>query len=223
MKKSHFALLGAILTLFSCSKSGDTIVTADAYMSLTANSTWNYRTTDNVASTTNNYTTTSTNRDSVINGNSYHVFTNSSTGGSEYYRIAGNGYYTYRVLTLGTISQALEALYLKDNVAVGSTWNQTVNLTVPGIPLPVPVTTTYTIAATGGTRTVNGTAYSNVIQVTTAITSSLIPAANLTTNIQSYYAPRVGLIENTNVVNLNYMGVVQNSDTKTILLSADIK
>lgn len=222
MKKSYLALFGLILTFISCSKGSDTVVTADAYMSLTANSSWQYRVTDNVTSTNTNYTTTSTNRDSVINGKNYHVFTNSSTGANEYYLISGNDYYTYRLLSLGGVSTPIEALYLKDGSPAGTVWAQTQNLTLPGVPFPVPVTSTYTITEKGINRTVNGTAYTNVIHITTAISSSLI-TSGLTTDIHSYYAPKVGMIENTNKVNLNFMGFVQNTDTKTILLSADIK
>ncbi|HMD01285.1 MAG TPA: hypothetical protein VKH37_14090 [Ferruginibacter sp.] len=223
MRKPYFPLFAIFLSLFACKKSDDTTTpAAEKYMSLTSGSTWNMKVVDNNLATTTNYTLTSTNRDSTINGKSYHVLTNSSTGINEYYLISGSDYYTFRNLTLATTTTQIEAIYLKDNLSAGGTWSQNYSITVPGFPLAVPVTLSYTIAEKGISRTVNGTAYSNVIHVTTAISSSLIPSANLTSDIHSYYAPKYGLIENTNKVNLNYMGITQNSDTKTTIVSATI-
>ena len=224
MRNRYLAFFTLLLAISACKKSDTTvIVVADKYMSITANSTWQMRVVDNVAVTTTNYTVTSTNRDSTVGSKAYHVFTNSNTGVNEYYFISGNDYYTFRTLGLTLGSATIETIYLKDASSVGTTWTQTQNLTVPGIPFPVPVTLTYKIEEKGISRTVNGVAYSNVIRVSLALSSSLVPPASLTTDIQSYYAPKFGLIENTNKVNLNYMGFVQNTDTKTILLSADIK
>jgi len=224
MRNTYLAVFTLLLALSACNKSSDTtVVVADKFMSMTANSTWQMRVVDNNAPSTTNYTVTSTNRDSTIFGKAYHVFTNSNTGVNEYYFISGNDYYTFRTLGLALGGAQVETIYLKDNSSVGTVWTQTINLTVPGIPFPVPVTLTYTLAEKGVSRTVNGIAYSNVIHVSLALSSTLVPAASLTTDIQSYYAPKYGLIENTNKVNLNYMGFVQNTDTKTILLSADIK
>jgi len=224
MRNRYLAFFTLLLAISACKKSDTTVVVvADKYMSITANSTWQMRVVDNVAVTTTNYTVTSTNRDSTVGSKAYHVFTNSNTGVNEYYFISGNDYYTFRTLGLTLGSATIETIYLKDASSVGTTWTQTQNLTVPGIPFPVPVTLTYKVEEKGISRTVNGVAYSNVIRVSLALSSSLVPPASLTTDIQSYYAPKFGLIENTNKVNLNYMGFVQNTDTKTILLSADIK
>ena len=224
MRTTYLAILTFLLGFCSCKKgSDDSTPATDKYMSITSASTWQLRLVDNMASTSTNYTVTSTNRDSSIAGKAYHVFTNSNSGINEYYFISGTDYYTFRTLGLTVGNAQVETVYLKDNASAGTVWNQTINLTVPGIPIPVPVTFTYTLAEKGISRTVNNIAYTNVIHVTTAISSSLIPAANLTTDIQSYYAPKFGLIENTNKINLNYMGLAQTTDTKTILLSADIK
>ena len=224
MKNRKLALLILLTVLFACKKSSDSSTTvAEKYISVTSGSTWQMRLVDNTTAATTNYTVTSTNRDSTINGKAYHVFTNSNTGINEYNFISGNDYYTFRTLGLTLGSAQVETIYLKDNSSAGTTWAQTINLTVPGIPFPVPITITYTIAEKGVSRTVNGIAYTNVIHVTMAISSSLVPSSGLTTDIQSYYAPKFGLIENTNKVNLNFSGFVQSTDTKTILLSADIK
>ena len=223
MRNKYLAFFTALLALGACKKSDSVVVVADKYMSLTANSTWQMRVTDNIAVTTTPYTITSTNRDSTIGSKAYHVFTNSSTGVNEYFFISGNDYYTFRTLGLALGGAQVETVYLKDASSAGATWTQSINLTVPGIPFPVPVTLSYKIEEKGISRTVNGVAYSNVIRVSLGLSSSLVPAASFTTDIQSYYAPKYGLIENTNKVNLNFSGFVQNTDTKTILLSADIK
>lgn len=224
MRNRYLAIFSLLTVVFACKKSSDgTVAVADKYISLTAASTWQLRVVDNIAATTTNYTVTSTNRDSTISGKAYHVFTNSNTGVNEYNFISGNDYYTFRTLGLALGNAQVETIYLKDNSSVGTVWTQTINLTVPGIPFPVPVTLTYSLAEKGISRTVNGATYTNVIHVSLALSSSLVPAASLTTDIQSYYAPKFGLIENTNKVNLNFSGFVQNTDAKTILLSADIK
>lgn len=225
MQKIYFVVLAVLLASTSCKKSSttDTPADADKYMSITAGSSWQYRTVNNTTSATTNYSLTSTNRDSSINGKNYHVFTNSNGGNSEYYLVSGNDYYTFRSLGVAVGNTSFENLYLKDNSAAGASWSQSISLTVPGVPIPVPITLTYTIVDKGSSRTVNGISYSDVIHVKTSITSSLIPAANLTTDIHNYYARKVGMIENTNILNLNFSGIVQNTDTKTILLSSDIK
>jgi hypothetical protein len=225
MKKTTFTFLALLLITGACKKSDTTTSPAPVllkYMSLTAGSTWNYNQADNLASTSVNYTLSSTTRDTTINGNSYHIFINSNGGNSEYYFISGNNYYTFRTLGVALGGTAFENLYLKDNLSAGGNWAQTLSLTIPGVPVPVPVTVTYTIQETGISRTVNSIAYSDVIHVKTAISSSLVPSANLVTNIDSYYARKYGLIENTTIFSLNFMGIVQNTNTKTILLSANI-
>lgn len=224
MKNTYLALFTLLITVCSCKKSSDTNAAGDdKFMSLTPASSWQLRLVNNTTITTTNYTVTSTSRDSTINGKAYHVFTNSNTGGNEYYNITASDYYTFRTLGLALGSQQVETIYLKDNAPMGTVWSQSINVTVPGVPIPVPVTLTYTLTEKGISRTVNGIAYTNVIHISMGISSSLVPSASLTSDIQSYYAPKVGLIENTNKVHLNYMGLVQNTDTKTILLSADIK
>src|SRR6478672_6856963 len=110
MKKIVFAgILLSILSV-SCSKSDSNPAnpTTTAYMSTAAGNTWTYERVDNstTPSTTTTYTVTSTTRDTAITGRNYHVYSNSSSGGSEYYYINGNDYYTFQPLpaTLGGTS-----------------------------------------------------------------------------------------------------------------------
>ena len=221
MKKITFYCLSACLLVLSCGKDDDPDpVTGEKYMKLTAGSAWNYEVINNITPSTTLYTLTSTNRDSTVNGKSYHVFTNSSTGGSEYYNISGSDYYTYQSLPAALGGTKVENLYLKDNVGVGTSWAQTYNVTVSGIPLVV--TATNSIAGKGLTKVVNGITYTDVIDVLTTLSVNLIPATGLTTNIHYYYAPRFGMIQNDIQINLNFMGVVNNSNTTTRLKTATI-
>ncbi|HSN10317.1 MAG TPA: hypothetical protein VLS85_14855, partial [Hanamia sp.] len=145
-----------------------------------------------------------------------------SYGGSEYLGITGHDYYQYDSIPVsGGIN--IERLYLKDDASVGTTWSQDFSLTIPGVPLPVPLKINNKIVEKGITRTENGTSYSNVIHVSTTLSSSLIPSSAFSSNIDSYYAPKYGLIENTSVIQLNYMGLVENVNVETQLMSSNLK
>ena len=226
MKRKQFFAVLIILSLhISCKKSSNESSGPPApvpYMSITTSSTWQYKLDDNIGATSVNYLITATDRDTIVGSRTYKVFSNSSTAGSEYYHISSGNYYNYRNLGASLGNNKLEILYLKDNLNAGAKWEETFNLTIPGLPLPVSVKLDNTIAEKGITRTVNGITYKDVIHVTTYLSSSAIPSSNLTSDIQNYYAPKVGAIETTYKLNLNYL-VIRNIDTKTILLSADIK
>jgi hypothetical protein len=227
MKKQFLPFLGALILSIGCKKSssgGDAPPAAPSpYMSKTANSTWQYEQVNNATSITTNYTLTSTTRDSTINGKPYHVYTNSSTGGSEYYNITGSDYFQYRDLPAALGSAKVDALYLKDNLAVGGSWSQPVNVTVSGV--TIALTLTYTILEKGVAKTVSGINYTDVITVKTDITPNTpgIPASALTTDIKSYFARKVGLIQNDTKVVVNFMGFNQTTDTQLKLKSSDIK
>lgn len=224
MKIKNLLFPACMLFFMSCKKTPPSNTTPPVnYLTISAGSTWNYHVTDSSGTTpvNTNYTLTSTSKDSLINGRSYHVF-NNSAGNNQYLNITGNDYYQFDSLPAALGATAFERLYLKDNAAVGVSWVQNLSVTIPGAPFPVPVTITYTIAEKGISRTVNTTTYADVIHVSTTISSSLIPAASLTTSINSYYAKKYGLIENTTVINLNYLGFVQHLNVITKLVSATI-
>lgn len=224
MKKSLTPLILLLILAVSCSKndSGNTPppVIPDKYMTTTVGSTWNYETTDNVASTTSSYILTSTNRDSTINAKSYHVYLNSGTNGSEYYNISAGDYYLYQTLPGELGGSRVENLYLKDNVGFNTSWSQSYNVTISNVPLKV--TLVNKIVETGLNLLVNGKTYTKVIHVESSISVDGVPATALTSDIQTYYAPKVGLIQNTIKINLNYLGLVSSTDTKTILKSSVI-
>ncbi len=228
MKMSIFSLLGLSLVLFACKKSDPDPVPAAPipYMSTSANSTWQYEQITNPTgpgTVTTNYTLTSTNRDSTINGKPYHVYTNSNGNASEYYNITGSDYYQFRSLPANLGGTKIEALYLKDNLALNASWTQNVNITISGV--NVSLIFTNTVTEKGGTKTVNGINYTDVITITSVITPNTpgIPASAITSDIKSYYARKVGLIQNDNKVVVNFMGFNQTNDNQTKLKSADIK
>ena len=84
------------------------------------------------------------------------------------------------------------------------------------------VTITNKIEEKDISKTVNGSNYNNVIHVSTGIAVGGIPAASLLTDIDYYYAPNYGMIENTSKINLNYFGIVNNSDFTTRLKNATL-
>ena len=194
-----------------------------AYVTITANSTWNYQQTNNAGPTpvVTNYTITSTNKDTVIIGRTYHIFSN-STGARQYTNVSGHDYYQYDSLPIPNIP-AIERLYLKDDVSANNNWVQNISVNIPGVPLAIPLVITNTVTEKGISRTVNNVSYDNVIHVQTSLSSILIPAASFTNTNNSYYAPKFGLIENTTVVQLNYAGYNQNINLKKILMSAVLK
>lgn len=224
MKIKNLLFPACMLFFLSCKKTPASVATEPvSYLTISTGSTWNYHVTDSSGTVpvSTDYSLTSTSKDTLINGRSYHIF-NNSLGNNQYLNVTGNDYYQFDSLPAALGAIAFERLYLKDNAAVGVNWAQNLSVTLPGVPIPVPVTITYSISEKGISRTVNATTYSDVIHVSTTISSSLIPSASLTTSINSYYAKKYGLIENSTIINLNYLSFVQNINVVTKLVSANI-
>jgi hypothetical protein len=225
MKKTTIlALMGCFFIFSSCKKK--TITPAPnptvSFMNRNAGSIWNYEVINNTPpASTNTYSLTSTDRDSTITSNQYHVYSNSGTGASEYYRVSGTDYYTYQSLPAALGGTKVENLYLKAGVAVGTTWPQTYNITYNSLPLAI--TLTDKIEEKGISRTVNSITYNNVTHVSTSISVAGIPATSLVSDIQYYYAPNYGMIENTSKININYFTIVSNTDITTRLKTATLQ
>jgi hypothetical protein len=228
MKKIAFLLLSAAALSLGCKKSSNNSSTPDTYQNTDPNSTWNYRSTDNTGATPPaDYTQTSTNRDTSVNGRSYHVF-NLSTGGSNYLNISGTDYYQYASLPgTGSVTQAIERLYLKSNLNTNDTWTQDINATFVynSIPYSIPVRLTNKVVQKGATRVVNNITYNNVIDISIDVknTNAFIPI-NIVTDIHEYYAPKYGLIERQAKATITITGSApQSIDNSTVLLSSDLK
>lgn len=211
---SAAALLLCFTVFFSCKKKADVVID---YGPLTAGSTWTYQATT-TGSPSGSYTLTATNRDTLVNGKNYRVLTNSG-GPNNYRHKAGNDYYSFG--TFPALSLNVEQLYLKDNVDVNATWQSTQTFTVPQFPLPLTATFVYTIKEKGLSRTVSGANFSNVTKVGLAI--SVSGGIGVVANADFYYAPSVGLIENTYNVNAIPLAGVSASSTTEILTSYSIK
>jgi hypothetical protein len=198
-------------------------VTSDAYLNTTAGSTWTYHedNSSGATPTSSDYTVTSTDKDSTVGSRKYHIY-NFSYGGSRYLNISGNDYYQFDSIA-GSNGTILERIYLKDNLDAGATWSQDFNINYPGLPVTAPLKITNKIVEKGISRTVNSIEYKNVIHVSTSLSSSVIPEASLTSAIDSYYAPKYGLIEGTTKINLNFLGISQKVDVSTQLKSAVLK
>jgi hypothetical protein len=233
MKKILFACFSLVILGTSCKKEGDsgTGGSATKFMTFTAGSEWNYKVQDYTNSTSNTYTLTSTNRDSSVNGKSYHVFTNKDQSGatsSEYYNITGSEYYQFTDL----IPQIdpIELLYLNDSKNVGGSWTQNIQIPIPNSPVPglSLSTTLYNIVQEkGSTLTVNGITYKDVIAVKTDIQIAPLPIPGIslttTSDIYNYYSPKYGLIRRVFKLKVtNGAQVVIDTNTETTLQSATI-
>lgn len=223
MKLKNLAIAAILLIFTSCSKIKDPTPTpqSNLYLSTSAGSSWSYHQTDSSTSTpaNSNYTVTSSSKDTAINGKSYHIF-NKSAGGNQYLNVTGHDYYQFDSLPSGFGAGVFERLYLKDDAAVGATWTQNQTVTISGF--PIPVTLTFKIPEKGLTVVVNNITYTNVIHVSATITSSIIPSSGLSSNINSYYAEKVGMIKSSTKISLDYMGIIQNVNLYIQLNSATI-
>lgn len=222
MKYIFFVFSLFILVITGCKKDkSPENNNTENFMSLSPGSTWTYETQNNLTAAVTTNMVTSSSKDSLINAKTYHVFLNSNGFPNDYYNITGNDYFTFRNLGLTAGNVVVESIYLKANGAAGINWSQVVNVPVAGFPSPIPVTYTNTITAKGISKTVNGISYTNVIHTTTTIAVAGLPPGSITTDIQSYYAPKVGLIESKNKINLSLLSI--NIDQNTILKSSSIK
>jgi hypothetical protein len=187
-----------------CNKSSD--ASSQDYSPLTAGSSWTY-----TSSSGTSNKLTATNRDTVAAGHTYRVLTNSS-GTNTYLGKSGNEYYRFGSFSSIGINN-VEELYLKDNQDVNGTWKLDQAFNYPTIPFPLTATLNYTIKSKGGTRTVSGKTFNNVIQVRLDIT---VTGLGNIGGGDFYYASGVGMIENAIAINV----VGQPPIAETNLLTA---
>ena len=224
MMKIIFSILLLPVLALSCKQDDPPTQPAAAvkYMTSTTGSTWDYELVNNLGGNRTLFMVSATGRDTPINSKAYHVFTNNS-GPHEYYIISGNEYYNYRNLPAVLGGSSVENIYLKDNVALNDTWSKSYPVTLSGIPLYV--TLINTITEKGQAKTINNISYTDVIKVTTtfSISGLVLPPGALTTDIHAFYAPKYGMIESKNKIDINYSGIVDHTDQVTTLKSADLK
>ena len=226
MKTNALLFIAGVLFFTSCDKNDDSNPNppqpADTYINTNEGSTWTYHEDNSASGTTigSDYTVTSTNKDTTIGTRKYHVYSY-SYGGSRYLNMSGHEYYQFDSIPVGS-GITVQRLYLKDDAAVGAGWEQETNITVPGVIIPIPLKMTNTITEKGITRTVKGAEYKDVIHVSSSLSSPLV-TSGFTSTIDSYFAPKYGLIENTTKIDLDYMGIVQKIDLKTTLVSGSLK
>ena len=214
---STATIIACFALVVSCKKKADAVPVPSDFGPLTTGSTWTYQSTT-AGSPSTSYTLTATNRDTSINGKSFRVLTN-STGPNNYRNKTGNDYYSFG--SFQALNLKLEQLYLKDNVDVNATWQSTQAFTVPQFPLPLTATFIYILKEKGISRNVNNKAFTNVIKV--GLNISVSGGIGAVANADFYYAPGVGLIENTYNVNAIPLAQVSASSTTEILTSYSIK
>lgn len=214
-----FTLLLITLSAVNCKKNTDTTppVTTD-YQPLTTGSEWNYTVTGTNAGT---FKITATNKDSVISGRSYKVFTNSSAANEYYYKSSGD-YFRYNSIK-ELNNQLVEVLYLKDNLARGQTWTETktVNINV-GPPLgtvPGTVQFVFTVSEKGIDHIVDGVTFKDVIKITAVPSFSILvmgtpTSVPSTSDLQYFYSKSVGLIYSKTILAVPLASINASSETK---------
>jgi len=217
MKK--FILGGLFLSFLaiSCKKddNGGGTGSGAAYMTYDAGKQWNYE--ENNSGTITNYTLSATSNLEIKSGREYHVFTNSSDNSSEYYANSGSDYYTWS--DLGMSGAQYENRYLIDNLPVNNTWNAgtviiNIDTTFNGLNASIDATILFRkkILDNNASLTLNSTNYLNVIHTTTtpevvsvnlSVSGIGISGTTLdlsTSNFQSYYGKKYGVISDTSVL-----------------------
>lgn len=192
-----------------------------SYINVADGSQWTYHqiNSSDGAPVESDYTITSTSKDTSVNSQSYHVYTY-SFGGSQYLGKSDGDYYQFT--DFAQAGQAFAWLYLKSNAQVNANWSQNESITDPGSGISIPIKVNNVVTEIGA-RTVNGISYENVVHVKTTLSSSLIPADNFKTDVNSYYASAIGLIENTTSVDIDYMGFTLKVNVQTTLKSVSLK
>ena len=227
MKKVFFALFSICLFIISCRKDKtDPVdpISGKPYTNTVDGTRWTYeeKTQDPATGDTTSIidTVTVAGGDTTVevgtaNQRIYRILQHSS-GVHEYQNVSGNDYYRFQDVAAAGVQ--IQDLYLKDNVDVNGTWNENVNIDLMGIPVPILIT--YTVTDKGLTKIVNGITYNDVIGVKTDLSSSGLPPGTIVSDIKSYYARNVGLIEANYNVDVSLAGLAIH--TQTLLQSADL-
>ena len=211
MKRILFFVF-AVFVFASCQKEVDDSLgnnggsggsTSD-YQPVSANSEWDYLSTNNGASHI-----VALGTDTTINGLRYYKFNTTNSGGTErgYISKVNGVYRTYG--NFEPVGQVVELIYLKDS-AIGSNWTNTIS--VSGFSNYHK----YTVSKRDIQHTVNGKTYNTVIELTYdfSVDDPLSGSVLSVGGGKYYYAKGVGLIEA--YFGFNFFGV-STSDTTRLL------
>jgi hypothetical protein len=223
MKKYLVMLAAMPLLAADCNKETDPAPPPVSFLPVTTNSTWTYDTKNNINSATGTYTLKVTGKDTSIGSKTYKVCSKTA-GENEYYLKSGSDYYQFA--NFAVANQKVELLYLKDNVNPGLSWDQTISITVPGLPTAT-ATLTNKVEEKGISYTVGGKTYSNVIRVKSTIGAITIPGLPTAiipiTDINSYYAAGIGRIYSRTKISITIPTVTPiNTDDEITLKSYTI-
>lgn len=223
MKKVIY--LAVLLAFFaiSCKKSDSgNNGTSEPYMTTAAGTTWNYKTKDNKTGADTNSITTSLDRDTNMLNKTYHLYSDKTVETNQtstsYMSQVGNDY--YQLASLSDQLDPFEMKYLSTSANVGESWTNTLNSTTSGA--TVTATIRNTIMEKGGSLTIGSKTYNNIIKVKTEIASASIQlplVGNITPTIvqdvQSYFAPKFGLVKRDYKLKLTATIPLQGSLTLT--------
>jgi hypothetical protein len=214
--KKLFLFGFSVVALFSaCQKSGDDVATPPTsstwpagtgeYAPYTLGSTFVFEIASGTPTVIDSFTYTVT-KDTTINSLPFKKLeSNKPLLGVTYYSNYNAGVVTnitynlnfQGLVTVPVITQTI----LKDNLPVGGTWSEVLNLTVPGVPIPIAVTFAYTIVQKDFVKNILGKDYVSTIaakQVASlpAVIIPFLPAGSPSSfQIDNYFAKGVGLVE----------------------------
>lgn len=201
MKKYLLLLLPLLAILNSCQKIDGTAINginsgaSATYQPLTAGSTWKYRI-DYSASfgfsmVDTNVITMGSKTLTISNKLYTQAYENNIGFGiidTGYYYASNHEYSTMEKVSAGSSTYAVELLYLKDNVPVGTSW--TASLSYPTLGA---VQLTGKITEKGISKIVAGKTFTNVIHTTIQLQMSILGTPT-TVTYEIYVAPNVGIV-----------------------------
>lgn len=175
------------------------VATTDDYFPTTTGSNWTYISSDPAATQDDTLRTTSTGGTVNILTSTYNVFTQEASFGSDssFYRKGGGIYYEFSFLDVAGITTAevpTEYIFLKDNVAAGSSWESPEEDALIDTVL-VKIKLKLSVTEKNVNVLVDNKIYKNVIKV--SITELvLLPGTSYTPVItyEAWYAKGIGLI-----------------------------
>lgn len=213
----RFCFIGSLLfSVFfvSCLKESSKIPNQGSkanYQPVTAGSEWNYR----VSGTSNYiYTVRAEDRDSIINGKSYRVFSNNKDP-YEYYFKTGGDYYRFGSPEEFNY-QPIDLLYIRDYLKPGEEWLEVETIKLGGVPVSAEVTVK--ILEKDIEYTVNNMLFKKVIHLLVTpkfVGGTFIPIGS-ESDIHYYYADSVGFIYNKTALKIPIANVNINKETKLV-------